>query len=109
MYWLVALTFIGLPLGFAVFFCWRAYQLAIVGRVELSHQWLPKAPGIERYAKLFAVRDLIFAAGCFLFLALILTVPHYFAAWTSLLAVFGLVHQAISAYAVQKVRKGGQG
>jgi hypothetical protein len=106
MYWLILLTFILLPLGFAAFLVWRAYQLAISGKVNLTRQWLPRpVPGIEQYAKLFALRDLLLAFGCLLFVGLLLAFPAYFSAWPSLLAAFGFLHQGITYYAVHKVQR----
>ena len=106
MYWLILLVFIGLPISMAAFLCWRAYQLSVAGRVELAHQWLVKAtPGIEKFAKLFAVRDLIFAFGCLLFVVLLLSMPMYVAAWTSILSAFAFVHQGITYYAAQKAAR----
>lgn len=110
MYWLIVLVFIGLPIGLAAFLIWRAYRIAFAGQVSLCHQWLPlKAPGIEKYAKLLAARDLIFALGCLLFVALLLVYPAYFTVWPSLLAAFGFLHQGITYYAVHKVQHQGQG
>ena len=104
MAWITLLTFLGLPLGFGTFFCWRAYQLAIRGRTELAHQWLfRETPGIERYAKLFAIRDLIFAFGCLLFIGLLFAMPAYFTVWSGVLAVFGGAYQCITLFAMQKV------
>ena len=106
MAWVIAFIFIVVPLGMAIFFCWRAYQLAVKGRVELAHQWLPEpAPGIEHFAKLLAYRDLIFAFGCLLFLALLLAMPQYFAVLPGVLAAFGFGHQAITYYAIHKAKK----
>jgi hypothetical protein len=106
MYWIILLTFIVLPLALAAFLLWRAYQLAIVGRLALTHQWLAQpVPGIERYAKVFAIRDLIFAFGCLLFLVLLFTEPTFYQAWISLLALFGFLHQGITYYAVYRVER----
>ena len=105
-YALLNFIFFGLPLGMAVFLCWRAYQLGILGRMELARQWLLiQAPGIEKFAKLFAVRDLISAFGCFLFVALLLLFPVYIKAWSSLLSTFAFAHQSITYYAAYKASK----
>ena len=96
-------------MAMAAYLCWRAYQLAIKGRLELSHQWLPaKAPGIERFARLLAVRDLVFAFGCLLYLVLLASLPQYFVAWPGVLAAFAFTHQAISYYAIHKAKKAGR-
>lgn len=98
--------FIGLPLGMAIFLCWRAYQLTYGGRVEFAHQWLTReVPGIEQYARLFAVRDLFFATGCIAFVGLLLALPAYFTVWPGVLAFSAAIHQAITAYAMYKVQK----
>jgi hypothetical protein len=102
----IVILMIGLPLGMAIFLCWRAYQLTHGGRVNLTHQWLGrKTPGIEKYAKLFAIRDLLFATGCIVFICLLLTMPAYFSVWPGLLAAFAAVHQTITAFAVYKIQK----
>jgi hypothetical protein len=98
--------FIVLPLGMAIFLCWRAYQLTYGGRARLAHQWLTREmPGIEQYAKLFAVRDLFLAIGCLVFVGLLLALPAYFTIWPGVIAFSAAVHQAITAYAMYKVQK----
>ena len=109
MYWVIALGFFGLPLGMGVFLCWRAYQLTVNRRVGLTHQWLLReTPGIERYAKLFAARDLILAFGCFLFVGLLLTMPDGWKAWISMLTVFSCIHQCITYLAMHRVARADQ-
>jgi hypothetical protein len=106
MYWVIALGFFGFPSAMGVFLCWRAYQLAVNRRVGLANQWLMKeTPGIERYARLFAARDLILALGCFLFVGLLLTMPAGWKVWIPMLTVFSCIHQCITSLAMHRVSR----
>lgn len=103
---IVLISFIGLPLAMAAFLLWRAYQLGVKRRVELTRQWAPsRAPSLHRFAVLFAWRDLMMAIACVLVVGLLLAAPKYYAAWTSLLAAFGWVHTAITQLATRRAQK----
>jgi hypothetical protein len=105
MYAVTVLVFLVLPAGMASFLLWRAYQMGIKGRVELTHQWISRPPeGIEAFAGWFAWRDLTFGAGLLACLVLLLALPQYFAAWIPLMALFGFIHQGFTGYALHKLR-----
>lgn len=94
------------PAAMAAFLLWRAYQMGTGKRVELTCQWIVRPPdGIEGCARLFAWRDLLFAASLLLALGLLLCLPHYAAAWIPLMALGGFVHQGFTGYALAKLRK----
>jgi hypothetical protein len=106
MYVVTVLVFLILPAGLAGFLLWRAYQLGIKRQTEFTHQWLSRPPmGIEQFALLFAWRDFVFALGLLSFLVLILLWPAYFAAWTSLLGLFGFVYMGFTGYALGKLKR----
>lgn len=106
MYLVTVLAFLVLPAGMAAFLLWRAYQMGVNHRLELTHQWISRPPeGIEEFAQLFAWRDLVFGAGLLVCLALLLTLPRYFAAWIPLMALFGFIHQGFTGYALHQLRK----
>lgn len=100
------LVFLVLPAGMAAFLFWRAYQMGVNHRVELTHQWLTRPPqGIEEFARWFAWRDLVSGTVLLVCLTLSLIWPHYFAAWMSLMGLFSAVHQGFTGYALHKLRK----
>jgi hypothetical protein len=102
---LYVLVFIILPIGFATFFIWRAYQLGIKRRVELTRQWMCRAPdGIENYASLFAWRDLLLALTVLLFLVLMMLLPKYLKAWIALLGILIPINQGFNGYALRKIK-----
>lgn len=106
MYIITVLAVIVAPAAMAAFLLWRAYQLGVRHRTELARQWVSRPPeGIEEFTRLFAWRDLVFAAillGC---LGLMLSLPNYLAAWIPLMALGGFVHQGVTGYALIKLRK----
>jgi hypothetical protein len=100
------LIFLVAPAAMAAFLLWRAYQMGTGKRVELTRQWIVRPPeGIEGCARLFAWRDLLFAASLLLALGLLLCLPHYAAAWIPLMALGGLVHQGFTGYALARLRR----
>lgn len=106
MYIATLLFFVIAPAALAAFLLWRAYQLGTGKRVELTRQWIVRPPeGIEGCARLFAWRDLLFAASLLLALGLLLCLPHYAAAWIPLMALGGFVHQGFTGYALARLRK----
>ena len=106
MYVVTVLVFLVLPAGMAAFLLWRAYQMGINRRVELTRQWISRPPeGIEEFARLFAWRDLTFGAGLLACLVLLIFWPRYFPAWIPLMAAFGFIHQGFTGYALHKLRK----
>lgn len=93
-----------LALCVAGFFFWRAHQLGIAGRAELTHPWFgPPPPGIEALVPQFAKRDLAFACGCLLFVALTLWAPRRFPGWLLMLIVFGAAHYGYTRYVVARL------
>ncbi|MEN9396231.1 MAG: hypothetical protein RLZ81_761 [Pseudomonadota bacterium] len=106
MYVVTFLAFLILPSGMAAFLLWRAYQMGVNRRIELTHQWISRPPhGIEDFARWFVWRDLVFGAGLLVCLALLLTLPRYFAAWIPLMALFGWIYQGFTEYALYQLRK----
>lgn len=85
---------------------WRAYQLGILHRTALTHQWLVRPPqGIEAFARLFAWRDLV--AGCWplLYVALFLVFPRYGKELIPVIAMSGPTHQLFTGYALNRLEK----
>ncbi len=106
MYIATLLFYFAVPAAMAAFLLWRAYQMGTGKRVELTRQWIVRPPeGIEGCARLFAWRDLLFAASLLLALGLLLCLPHYAAAWIALMALGGFVHQGFTGYALARLRK----
>ena len=92
-------------LGFSCFLLWRAYQLGIRRRSELTRQWLVRPPpGIERFTLLFAIRDLVVATGLLSFIFLVLLWPQQFPIWTAVAGIVCSVPQLFTAYALFKLR-----
>lgn len=105
-FWLTLFFHILLPLGLAVFLFWRAYQLGILHRTALTHQWLVRPPqGIEAFARLFAWRDLV--AGCWplLYVALFLVFPRHGKELIPVIAMSGPTHQLFTGYALNRLEK----
>lgn len=106
MYFATLLFFVIVPATMAAFLLWRAYQLGVKDRVELTRQWISRPPeGIEEFARLFAWRDAAFATSLLAALALLLTLPHYAPAWLLIMAFSSFVHQGFTGYALAKLRK----
>lgn len=100
------LIFLVAPAALAAFLLWRAYQLGIKKRVELTRQWIWRPPeGIEGFRRLFAWRDLAFAAVLLASLGLLLSLPQYASAWILLMVSGSFMHQSFTGYAVGKLRK----
>lgn len=104
MYELLIAVFLLLALCVAGFFFWRAHQLGIARRGELTHPLFGvPPPGVEALAPQFAKRDLAFACGCLLFVALTLWAPRRFPGWLLMLALFAGAHYGYTRYAVSRL------
>jgi hypothetical protein len=98
--------FLLLPIALALYLCWRAWQMGYNGQPELARQWLRRPPpGIEQCALPFARRDLALAAGCAVFVALVLAKPTRFGWWLLVALAFAAAYQGYTWYALDRLKK----